>query len=67
MIVEVHSRMYNLGHFVILVMAWVGLWGMLEIIIERIADNNFKVKFLSNAILATVALFIFWCIDDDPY
>ena len=45
---------------IITVILWVGLWGIIEMLIDGIAGDNRRVRFVSYFALVILGIFLFW-------
>jgi len=46
-----------------IVVAWVGVWGICELIIDKIAKDDPNVRFIIYVLITIVAIFIIWMLD----
>lgn len=51
---------------ILIVVAWVGLWGMTEIIIDKIAKDNANLRFCVYVLITILAILIIFIIDQQP-
>lgn len=49
------------GIFVILI--WVGIWGIIELIIDAIADENRMLRVISHFVVFLIGVFFLWIMD----
>lgn len=47
----------------LIVVAWVGLWGITESIIDKIAKNDNNVRFVVYILVSLIAIFAIWILD----
>lgn len=55
----------NLLIAVLTVVLWVGLWGLTEMVIDKIVKENNRLRFIIYLSLSVIALVIFWFIDQN--
>jgi len=48
---------------IIIVLTWVGLWGMIDMLIDSISDGNRRVRFVSYFLAALLGIFLIWIVD----
>ena len=46
-----------------IVLAWVGIWGFFEGIIDKIAKDDPNIRFIIYVLISLVAIFAVWIID----
>jgi hypothetical protein len=46
-----------------IVVAWVGLWGGIESLIDKIAKDDANIRFIVYVLISIVAIFAIWIID----
>ena len=47
----------------LIVVAWVGLWGITESIIDKIAKDDNNVRFVVYILVSLIAIFAIWILD----
>lgn len=52
---------------IIILLVWIGLWGLIDMSIETIADGSKSIRAISYALLAMVGLFMLWIYEISLY
>ena len=45
---------------VLVVLLWVGLWGITEMVIDKIARDNIRIRFVVYVLITIISAFLIW-------
>lgn len=48
---------------IIVILLWVGVWGILEMFVDNIAGDNRSVRFATYVVMILIAFLLLWVVD----
>ena len=48
---------------IIIILLWVGAWGILEMFVDNIAGDNRRVRFATYFVMILIALLLIWIVE----